>query len=108
MGRRGVPLFSLCPGIRLKTEKNTENISQGRRAAIELFVAPTWLSFEGLPRLACCTSVHLCYSGDFSQTSVGTGAIRVAVLRGSRISKLRGETLGQCSHVDGEEWNPKS
>jgi hypothetical protein len=63
--------------------KRTENLSQGSRAARVLLVAPTWLSFEGLPRLACWTSDHPGFPGDFSQPSVGTCAFRVAVLRGS-------------------------
>jgi hypothetical protein len=43
-------------------------------------LAPTWLSFEGQPRLACWSSVHLGYS---SQPLVGASAFQVAVLRGS-------------------------
>jgi hypothetical protein len=82
MGRRAVPLFSLCPGIRLTTEEK-HGESQGSRAARGLLVAPTWLSFEGLPRLACWTSDRHGFPGDFSQPAVGTGAFRVAVLRGS-------------------------
>jgi hypothetical protein len=56
---------------------------QSRLVATALIASPIWLSFEGLPRLACWTSDHTGYQGDFSQPSVGTGAFRVAVLRGS-------------------------
>jgi hypothetical protein len=56
-GEAGRASLELYPGICLKSGKSTENTSQGSRVATGLLVAPTWLSFEGLPRLACCTSV---------------------------------------------------
>jgi hypothetical protein len=83
MGRRAVPLFSLRHEIALQLRKSMENLSQGRGAATGLLDAPTWLSFEGLPRLACWTSDHHSFPNDFSQPSVGTGAFRVVVLWGS-------------------------
>jgi hypothetical protein len=83
MGRRTVPLFNYALEFALQRSKSTENLGQGGRAATGLPVAPTWLSFEGQPRLASWTSVHLGYPGDFSQPSVGTSAFRVAVTRGS-------------------------
>jgi hypothetical protein len=76
-------------------------------AARGLLVVPTWLSFEGLPRLASWTSDHPVFPGDFSQPSAGTSAFRVAVLRGSPHQLIRVETIGQCSDVVGEEWNPQ-
>jgi hypothetical protein len=36
----------------LQLRKSKKNLSQGSRAATGLLIAPTWLSFEGLPRLA--------------------------------------------------------
>jgi hypothetical protein len=80
---------------------------QGSRAARGLLVAPTRLSFEGLPRLACWTSNHPGLPGDFSRPSVGTGAFRVAVLRGSPHQLILIRTLGQCSDVVGGKWNPR-
>jgi hypothetical protein len=83
MRRRAVPLLNYALAFALQLRKNTENPSHGSRPATGLLVAPTWLSFEGLPRLGCWTSAHPGFPGDFSQPSVGTGAFRVAVLRGS-------------------------
>jgi hypothetical protein len=80
-GEAGHAPFSYAQAFALQLRKSTENLSQGRRAARGLLVAPTWLSFEGLPRLACWTSDHPSFPGDFSQPSVGTGASRVAVVR---------------------------
>jgi hypothetical protein len=45
---------------------------QGSRAARVLLVAPTWLSFKGLPRLACWTSDHPGFPDDFGWPSVGS------------------------------------
>jgi hypothetical protein len=53
MGRQAVPLFNYALAFALQLRKSTENLSQGSRAARGLLVAPTWLSFEGLPWLAC-------------------------------------------------------
>jgi hypothetical protein len=78
-----MPLFNYAVAFALQLRKSTENLSQGSRAATGLLAAPTWLSFEGLPRLAWWTSDHPGFPGDFSQPSVGTGAFRVAGLRGS-------------------------
>jgi hypothetical protein len=83
MGRRAVPLFNYALVFSLQLRKSTENIGQGSRAATGLLVAPTRLSFEGQPWLACWTLVHLSYLGEFSQPSVGTSAFRDAGLRGS-------------------------
>jgi hypothetical protein len=83
MGKRAIPIFSYTLAFALELRKSTENLSQGSRAATGLLDAPTWPSFQGLPRLACWTSDHPGYPGDFSQPSVGTSAFRVAVLRGS-------------------------
>jgi hypothetical protein len=83
MGRRAVPLFSLCPGIRLTTEEkhgkplSVQPSSPGTSRCADLAV------FVGLPRLACWTSDHPGFRGDLSQPSVGAGAFRVAVLRDS-------------------------
>jgi hypothetical protein len=76
-----VPLLNYALAFALQLRKSTENLNQSSRVATGLLVAPTWLSFEGLPRLACCTSVHLGYPGDFCQPSVGTAAFRVTVAR---------------------------
>jgi hypothetical protein len=54
-----------------------ENLSQDSRAVKRVILAPTFLPFEGQPRLACCTSVHLSHPADFSQPSVGTGAFHM-------------------------------
>jgi hypothetical protein len=82
IGEVGRASFELYPVICLTTEKKHGNPSQGNRAATGPLIARLGC-LEGQPRLACCTSVHLDYPGDFSQPSVGTGASRVAVLRGS-------------------------
>jgi hypothetical protein len=82
-GEAGRAPFELCLAFALQLRKSTENLSQGGRVTTGLLVVPTWLSFEGQPRLACWTLVHLGYPGDLSQPSVGTSAYRVAVLRGS-------------------------
>jgi hypothetical protein len=82
MGRQAVPLFNYALAFALQLRKSTENLSQGSGAATGLLVAPVLLSFEGQPRLACWTSVHLGYPGDFSQPLVGASASRVAGLRG--------------------------
>jgi hypothetical protein len=60
-GEAGRAPFELCPGICLTTEEKLGK--KGIRVASGLIVAPTWLSFEGQPRLACCTSDHLGYLG---------------------------------------------
>jgi hypothetical protein len=52
IGEAGRPPFELYPGICLTSEEK-HGKSLGSRVAIGLLVAPTWLSFEGLPRLAC-------------------------------------------------------
>jgi hypothetical protein len=83
VGRRAVPLLNYTLAFALQLRKSTENLSRCSRLATGLLVAPTWLSFEGQPRLACCTSVHLGCTGDFSQPSVGISAFRVAEIRGS-------------------------
>jgi hypothetical protein len=70
-----VSLLKYILAFALQLRKSTENISQGSRAATVPPVAPTWLSFEGQPRLACSSVTR--------RTSVGTSAFRVAQLRGS-------------------------
>jgi hypothetical protein len=75
-GRAPFSHYALAFALQLR--KSTENLSQGSRAAWGLLVAPTWLCFERLPRLACWTSDHPSFAGDFSQPLVGTGAFRVA------------------------------
>jgi hypothetical protein len=81
MGWWAVLLFNYALAFALQLRKSTENLSQGGRADTGLHVAPTWLSFEGQPRLACWTTVNLGQSGDFSQPSVGTTTFRVARIR---------------------------
>jgi hypothetical protein len=83
LGRRAVSFLNYTLASALQQRKSTENLNQGSPVATGLPVAQTWLSFEGLPRLACWTSVHLGFPGDFSQPSVGTSACQVAGLRGS-------------------------
>jgi hypothetical protein len=77
------PFSHYALAFALQPRKSMENLSQGSRAARGLLVAPTWPSSEGQPRLSCWTSDHPGFPGDFSQPSVGTGAFRVTVLRGS-------------------------
>jgi hypothetical protein len=61
--RRAVPILNYTLTFALQPRKSTENLSQCTPAATVPLVAPTWLPFEGQPRLACCTSVHLGYRG---------------------------------------------
>jgi hypothetical protein len=82
-GGEPFPLLNYTLVFALQLRKSTENLSQSSRIATGLLVGPTWLSFEGQPRLACCTSVHVCYPEDFSQPSIGTSAFQVPGLRGS-------------------------
>jgi hypothetical protein len=63
MGRRAVSLFKYALAFALQLRKSKENVSQGGQAATGLHVALIWLPFEGQPRLACWTSVHLGYPG---------------------------------------------
>jgi hypothetical protein len=83
LGRRALPLLNYILASALELRKSNENFSQGSQEATGLLVAPTWLSCEGQPRLACWKSVELGYPVDSSQPSTGTGAFRVAGLRGS-------------------------
>jgi hypothetical protein len=61
LGKRAVPLLYYTLAFELQLTKITENVSQCSRAATGLLSASTCLPFEGQPRLACCTSVHLGY-----------------------------------------------
>jgi hypothetical protein len=45
--RRAVALLNYTLAFALQRRKSMENLSQGSR------VAPTWLSFQGQPRMAC-------------------------------------------------------
>jgi hypothetical protein len=51
--RRAIPLINYTLAFALQLKKSTENLRQGSRVATGLLVAPTWLSFQGQPRLAC-------------------------------------------------------
>jgi hypothetical protein len=78
--------FELYPGICLATEEK-----HGRRQTVYPSSHSTarcahLVSFEGEPRLACCTSVHLGYPGDFNKPSVGTGAFQLPDQGVTRIS----------------------
>jgi hypothetical protein len=81
--RWAVPLSNCALAFALQLRKSMENVSQDNRAVKRLFLAPTWLSLQGQPRLACRSSVHLCYPGDFSQPSVGTSSFQLAEQGGS-------------------------
>jgi hypothetical protein len=83
MGRWAVPLISLCPGIRLTTEEEHGEPQSGQPSSPGTARCADLAVFGGLPRLVCWTSDHPGFPGDFSQPSVGTGAFRVAALRGS-------------------------
>jgi hypothetical protein len=52
MGRRAVPRLHYTLTLALQQRKSTENLNQDSPVATGLPVAQTWLSFEGLPRLA--------------------------------------------------------
>jgi hypothetical protein len=103
--RQAMPLLNYTLAYALQLRKSTENLSQGSRAATGLLVALTWLSFEGRPRLVCCTSVHLGYPGDFSRhkcpPSCRTKGFTASANFESKLSV-------RCSHVIGEEWNPQA
>jgi hypothetical protein len=103
--RRALPLFSSTLAFALQLRKIKENLTQGSRIATGLLIAQTSLYFEGQPRLACWTSVHLGYPGDYSQPSVGTSVFQVAGIRGSPRQLTWVETRSQCSNVVGEEWD---
>jgi hypothetical protein len=49
----GSALLTYTLAFALLLRKSTENLSQGSRVATGILVAPTWLSFEGQPLLAC-------------------------------------------------------
>jgi hypothetical protein len=61
-GRRAVPLFKLYPGICLTTEEKHGKPQSGLPSSCKLLVAPTWMTFNRQPRLACWTSVHHHYA----------------------------------------------
>jgi hypothetical protein len=52
-GRWAVPLFELYPGICLTTEENHGKPQSGKPSSWRLPVAPTWVNFNGRPRLSC-------------------------------------------------------
>jgi hypothetical protein len=83
IGKGSPARFELYPGICFTTEEKYGKPQSASRAAIIMLFAPTWLSFEGQPRLACCSLLRLRYPWIFSQPLVGTSAFKVAVLRGS-------------------------
>jgi hypothetical protein len=82
-GEAGHAPFQLSPGIRLTTEEKHGKPQSGQPSSHRTTRCANLAVFEGLPRLACWTSVHPSYPGGFSQPSVGTSASRVAGLRGS-------------------------
>jgi hypothetical protein len=57
-GRRAVLLANYALAFALELRKSTENLSQVSRVAKRLLLAPTCMSFEGKPRLACRASVE--------------------------------------------------
>jgi hypothetical protein len=75
-----VPLLNYTLAFVLHLRKGTENLSQGSLVATGLLVAPTWLSFEGQPRLACWTSVHPGYLEGI--VTGGHGDVHIAMITG--------------------------
>jgi hypothetical protein len=104
------PLYHYALAFALQLRKSTENFSQGSRAAWGLLVAPTWLTFEGLPRLACLDVRSPRFPRWLQSPLDRPGAFRVAVLRGSPhqlTSSRNSRSMLWCSRRRTESPNPR-